>query len=205
MTESASTQHRNPWWAVFFFGLAVLMFVLTNRTARPPAPAAPVVPPPLPLMLSNTFRLDGRLMTREATNPVSGEVLERYRDGTLKSSTVFSNGLLHGVSEGFHTNGQIQVREFFTNGVSHGTRTKWYAGGATQSVAEIVGGQLHGWFRRWHENGRLAQEIPMVGGQPDGLSRAWHTNGQLKAEARLEAGRVLSQQFWDEAGQPHRP
>lgn len=205
MTEPVSNFRRNPWWAVFFLGFAVLLFVLTRHPSREPATGHHPPKPPLGVMLSNTFRLDGLLVTRGDTNPVSGEVIERYRDGGLKSATVFSNGLLHGVSEGYYTNGQIQVREYFTNGISHGTRTKWHMGGATQSVAEIVGGELHGLFRRWHENGQLAQEVPMVKGQPDGLSRAWHENGRLKAEARLEAGKVLTQKFWDTDGKERQP
>jgi hypothetical protein len=150
MSEPSPSKPRNPWWAVFFLGFAVLLFVLTNQSGREQAPVHH--PPKLPfaVMLTNTFRKDGLLLHKGTTNPVSGEVVERYRDGTLKSATYFATGLLHGVSEGYHTNGQIQVREYFTNGVSHGTRIKWYDSGATQSVSEIVAGEHHGTFRRWH-------------------------------------------------------
>ena len=200
MTQSADPQRRNPWWAVFFLGFAVLLFVLTNQSVRQTEPVAHPPKPPLATMLTNTVRIDGLLLHKEGTNPVSGEVVERYRDGTLKSATFFSEGRLHGISEGYYTNGQIQVREHFTNGVSHGPRTKWYDNGVTQSVTTIVAGEHHGQFRRWHENGQLAQEINLVAGEPDGLSRAWHTNGQLKAEVTLDQGKVLTQKFWNEDG-----
>jgi len=200
MSESTANKTRNPWWAVVFLGFAVLLFVLTNRPAREPAPVSHPPKSSFAVMLTNTFRKDGLLLLKATTNPVSGEVIERYRDGTLKSATYFAEGLLHGISEGYYTNGQIQVREHFTNGVSHGMRTKWYDSGATQSVTTIVAGKHHGQFRRWHENGQLAQELNLVEGEADGLSRAWHTNGQLKAEVNLDNGKVLTQKFWNEDG-----
>lgn len=200
MSESTANQRRNPWWAVFFLGFAVLLFVLTNRSGREPAPDQDPPKPPFAVMLTNTIRKDGLLLLKGTTNPVSGEVVERYRDGSLKSATYFVEGRLHGMSEGYYTNGQIQVREHFTNGVSHGVRTKWYDSGATQSVTTIVAGEHHGQFRRWHENGQLAQELNLVEGKADGLSRAWHTNGQLKAEVNLDNGKVLTQKFWNPDG-----
>ena len=204
MTSSPdSHKARNPWWAVFFLAFAVILFVMTNGPGKRPEPPPAELPPAPPILLGDTERRDGVLHLTGQTNPVTGKVIERYLDGTLKSATIFSNGLLHGVSEGFFTNAQIQVREYFTNNLSHGIRTKWYADGATQSVAEIIAGKLHGTFRRWHNNGQLAQEMNLSNGVAHGQSRAWHTNGQLQADVTLDQGNVLTQKFWNADGTPH--
>ncbi|HOK78479.1 MAG TPA: toxin-antitoxin system YwqK family antitoxin [Verrucomicrobiota bacterium] len=142
--------------------------------------------------------IDGRLHRKGEPKAFTGLMIERYPGGALQSRSSVSNGLLHGVSEGWYTNGQKQVVEHFEAGVSHGLRIKWYPTGAKLSEANIVHGKIEGIFRKWHENGVLAEEIPMLDGQPDGRSRAYYPDGRLKAEAVLRAGRVLEQKFWTE-------
>jgi len=146
----------------------------------------------------NLMPRQGRLCQIGQTQPFSGMMVELHADGLLKSRSAISNGLLHGVSEGWHDNRQLAVRESFRAGVSHGLRTKWYANGVKMSEAMIVDGKLHGTFRRWHENGVLAEEVEMRKGNPDGLSRAYYASGFVKAEARLQDGKLLEQQSWND-------
>ena len=146
--------------------------------------------------LSSLSRRDGHLCRTNDTQPFTGFALEHHPNGTLKSRSMILNGLLHGLSEGWFTNGQKQIAEHFTNGVSHGLRTKWYASGKKLSEASIVNGHFEGAFRKWHENGVLAEQIQFHNGEPEGTSLAWFQSGSLKARARLEAGRVLEQRFW---------
>jgi antitoxin component YwqK of YwqJK toxin-antitoxin module len=141
---------------------------------------------------------DGRLYRPGDAAPFSGVVTEFYANGVPLSRSSVANGLLEGLSEGWHTNGRIQVREQFTAGVSHGQRIKWHANGQKLSEATIVRGKMEGLFRRWHEDGALAEEIPMKAGQPDGLARSYFPSGFLKAEARLRDGQVIEQHFWND-------
>jgi antitoxin component YwqK of YwqJK toxin-antitoxin module len=158
---------------------------------RAPTPAAPRQVP-----LSELVLRDGRLHWQDEAKPFTGVIFDRYLDGALKSRSTMVDGLLHGVSEGWHTNGVLQVREHFRHGVSHGLRTKWSPEGHKISEATIEDGKITGTFRRWHENGVLAEEVEMKDGQPHGRSRAFYPDGSLKAEARLESGRVLEQHFF---------
>lgn len=161
------------------------------------------VPPEQTVTLAEIVRLEGRLVRRDATNQTfTGWITESHPDGTRKSRSQVKDGLLEGLSEGWHTNGLLQIREPYLAGVAHGVRVKWYANGATQSLATITHGKLHGPFLRWHEDGTLAEEVRMVSGQPDGLSRAYYPSGFVKAEARLKAGEVLEQRFWKDGEQP---
>jgi hypothetical protein len=146
--------------------------------------------------ITNLARVDGRLVLRTATHQVfSGWLVEHHADGTPRSRSRIVDGLLDGVSEGWYTNGQIQVREHFSRGVADGLRVKWHVNGATQSVAAVVQGRLHGRFLRWHDDGSLAEEMTLLDGQPEGVSRAYYPSGFVKAEARLKAGEVLEQRF----------
>ncbi|MEN9576538.1 MAG: hypothetical protein RL514_4393 [Verrucomicrobiota bacterium] len=78
---------------------------------------------------------DGRLYRPAQSAPFSGTVVEYYAPRLLQSRSVISNGVLHGRSEGWHTNGVRQVSEDFVHGVSTGVRLKWYPSG-TKSLSE---------------------------------------------------------------------
>jgi len=138
----------------------------------------------------------GHWLLPGTTNAFTGFLLDTYDDGARKSLSAVSNGLLHGLSIGWHTNGQQQVEEHFVLGVSHGLRTKWHPNGQKLSEVAIVDGQLQSTFRTWHENGVLAQEVQLKDGQPDGLSKAYFPSGYQKSQVTLRNGKVVEQQFW---------
>ncbi len=138
----------------------------------------------------------GRLFRQGQSNAFSGIMVESYPDGSLRSRSQISNGLLHGTVEGWYANGQLEVRESFVNGLSHGTRTKWHPNGTQLSLAMVSGGKIQGTFQRWHENGSLAERIEMRDGTPDGLSQAYYPSGYLKAQARLVDGKPMTQRSW---------
>lgn len=154
---------------------------------------------------SELFFRDSRLYRTGDTMSFTGVMLERYDDGALKSRSSVSAGLLHGLSEGWYTNGQVQVREPFRNGLSHGVRTKWYPDGTKSSEATIVDGKLHGKFRRWHNNGALAEEIHFLEGRPHGVSMAYFPSGFLRTRAAAQQGEITEQEFWQDGGVPSAP
>jgi antitoxin component YwqK of YwqJK toxin-antitoxin module len=139
---------------------------------------------------------NGRLFRINETSPFTGIMIEVHPDGSLKSRSFVAEGLLEGVSEGWYTNGVIQVRENFKQGISHGLRTKWHENGKLMSESTIEQGNHHGIFRRWHENGQLAEEVTLVHGKPDGVSQSYHPTGYLKARVVLKMGEVVEQMFW---------
>lgn len=172
-------------------GLAVRHHLLGSRR---PAPQRP---------LAELLKVDGRFLLREATNqPFSGWVTEHYATGTRRSRSRVVDGRLHGLSEGWHTNGVRQIQEHFAAGLSEGLVTKWHPDGTKASEGTARAGKFEGVFRRWHPNGVLAEEISLVAGKPHGLSRSWFPSGSLKAEVTLEAGEVMKQQFWEDGEQP---
>lgn len=151
---------------------------------------------PAELSRTNLLLEAGRLRQLGSATPFSGTMVEHYPDGVLRSRSAVVDGLLHGVSEGWYTNAQLQVAEHFQRGVSHGLRTKWYPDGAKQSEAQIADGKLNGTFRRWHENGALSEQAEFVAGQPEGISLAYFQSGSLKARVIMKAGQSIEQQFW---------
>ena len=149
------------------------------------------------LNLSNARNENGLFYAPNETEPFTGVVVEHYEEGSLKSKTEVEKGKLNGLSEGWHENGQLQIKEHYLNGVSHGLREKWRQDGSKESVGEIKNGKFEGTFRKWHPNGQLAEEIQMLNGVAHGESKSWHENGDLKAKVTLDNGEVIEQEFYD--------
>jgi antitoxin component YwqK of YwqJK toxin-antitoxin module len=137
---------------------------------------------------------DGRLYRGNV--PFTGNLVEHYPDGKLKSRSQSVAGRFEGVSEGWYPNGNVQVREHFKAGISHGARTKWYENGQIMSETTIRDGKHDGTFKRWHENGQLAEAVEMSAGEAHGVSLAYYPSGFLKARAVLEKGKIFEQTSW---------
>lgn len=201
-SKPAEAMARRPSaWLAAALGAAVLLGIVVWRSPlRGPASEHRAEPE---VAAADLVRVNGLLMRRGATNePFTGWMTDRYPGGAPKSRSHLVAGRLEGVSEGWHTNGVLQVREHFVAGVAEGPMAKWRADGTRLSEGTAQGGRLEGVFRRWHGNGVLAEEAPFRGGRPHGLSRAWHPSGFLKAEVLLEDGSVVRQQFWPDGARP---
>ncbi len=145
---------------------------------------------------------EGRLYAEGETAPFTGLMVEHYPSGEPRSRTQVAAGWLHGLSEGWFTNGVRQVREEFRDNVADGLRTRWYPDGTKAAETPIVNGKVHGLHRRWHANGRLSAEVEMRDDQPDGWSRAFGEDGSLVAEVRMEKGRVVERRTATAARRP---
>jgi antitoxin component YwqK of YwqJK toxin-antitoxin module len=171
-------------------GAVLLGSLLLRHFSRTPPQPVREVP------ANELVQHDGRSFWKNETVPFTGFIVESYSDGSRKSRSELANGVMHGVSEGWYTNGVLQVREHFREGLSDGRRQKWFPSGAKMSEATVGAGKLQGAFKRWHENGALAEEIQMKDGNPDGVSMSYHPDGSLKAKAVLQDGKVIEQKFW---------
>ena len=135
---------------------------------------------------------EGRWMKTDETNMFTGLMVDFYPDGTLQSRSAVSNGLLHGLSEGWWTNAVLAVRETFQDGRSHGVRTKWDIEARRISETDIREGRIDGFHREWHTNGQLAVEAAMASGLPSGRSRRWSLDGALVGQWSLSNGVVVT-------------
>ncbi len=196
LSKGFSAHGKQLLWCIPVVIIGALVWFANQPTRSPKLPKASaevVVVPRAQLELRSA-----RLYQIAATNTFNGWMVERYPEGALRSRSAVTNGLLHGISQGWHTNGQLQVVEHFKEGVSHGVRAKWYADGTKFSEARIVEGQLNGPFRRWHENGSLAEDVEMRNGQADGLARAYFASGFVKSQSTLRNGKVIEHKFWND-------
>jgi antitoxin component YwqK of YwqJK toxin-antitoxin module len=177
--------------------VAVVLFIALRSPQQPHAPEQPA----LEVLRKSLHLQDGRLYLEGVAAPFTGIMIERRENGSLQSRSQVLDGLLDGLSEGWHPNGQLQVQEHFRAGVSHGLRTKYYENGGKMSEANVAAGIIEGTFRRWHENGILAEEIQMKDGQADGLALSFYPSGFMKARVQLRNGTPFDQVFWSDGEQ----
>src|SRR5262245_24467715 len=110
-------------FAILLLALFCLsLFLVTRPRQVPTAPLVEVHRKNLDL------RADGWFAPGERKG-FTGFLLDTYEEGMLKSRSAVSNGLLHGLSRGWYTNGQQQVEEHFVAGISDGLRIKWHPNG----------------------------------------------------------------------------
>ena len=189
---------QGKWIAIIFLlvltGLVTFFLRRSNSSTR----SSEAVSIPLELSRTNLVLEAGHWKQPGSTTFFSGVMVEHYPNGMLRSRSVFSNGLVHGLSEGWYTNAQLQVAEFFREGVSHGLRTKWYPSGAKQSEAQVADGKLNGRFQKWHENGVLSEQVNFADGQPEGPSLAYFPSGNLKARVTMKDNKPTAQEFWND-------
>lgn len=193
--QSAPPPGRKPvGWLLLFvllFGLCAVGIWWTSQ--RSPHPA------PLPEMnRTNLVRLNNRWLLPDGTNLFTGVLMEYYPDGQRESRSVVSNGMLYGLSEGWFTNGQIQIRESYWSNLSDGVRTRWYPNGNKLSEATVARGKIQGVFRHWHQDGTLAEEITLRDGVQEGVARAYYSSGSVRTELMMHDGKMVSQKSWKE-------
>jgi len=177
----------------------VLALLLTRRPVAPPH----LAPTPVlaELARTNLVRSAGLWFQIGHTNPFTGILVETYPGGHLMSRSVVAKGLLNGLSEGWYTNGQLQVSESYRANFSDGIRTRWYANGKKLSEARVVAGKIQGIYRRWYADGVLSEEIPMHDGEIEGEGRAYYESGCVKAVVEYHGGKVVRQQTWKDGEQ----
>ncbi len=203
-TPMAQLPEKRPRWLRHRWSLVLGVVILGAATywvrvaSVRPVPSTATVPTAVEVARSRLELRSDRLHAIGSTEPFNGWMVEHYTDGMPRSRSAVTNGLLHGLSQGWYTNGQLQVSEHFAAGISHGVRSKWRPDGSKLSEVSIREGQLAGLFRQWHDNGALAEQVEFVGGRPHGLSRAYYRDGSLKAEVTMENGRVVTEKRWKE-------
>ena len=175
---------RARWFLVSGFLAAAVLTVIVKPWQRELVPAEQVSRNQLVLQ-------QGRLMKTSQTNAFTGLMVEFYPDGTLQSRSAVSNGLLHGVSEGWHTNGVLAITEVFVSGTSHGTRTKWDAASNRIAETDIREGEIEGLHREWHTNGKPSLEVTMARGKAQGVARKWSLEGELAGQWVMSNGVVI--------------
>jgi antitoxin component YwqK of YwqJK toxin-antitoxin module len=93
---------------------------------------------------------DGRMIFRGV--PWTGIALEYWSDGPLASEISFRDGLLHGPTIGWHSNGFKSEEVHYDSGRAVGIRRQWHPNGVLKLEEEIGNDGFQLRLEEWDEN-----------------------------------------------------
>lgn len=195
-TSKINTKTARPRRWPLVLGLLALGTALVVKSRHEVVEAEAGKPAPASVARTRLENRGGRFYRPGADSPFSGWITDQHPSGEMKLRSAVVDGRLHGVSEGWFTNGVPELREHFQRGLPHGQRVTWHANGQKRSEGELAAGQQQGMYRQWDEEGKLLAEAEFEAGKPHGLSRAWYPSGYLKAEALMKHGEVQARHVY---------
>lgn len=107
----------------------------------------------------NKYDAENRLTDATTGEVVSGKVKLFGDDGKLQSESNYQNGLVHGFSNSYHSNGVQATKTVFSNGEKAGTETWWGENGLKSYEANFVNGKMNGLETIWSEDGSIASQL----------------------------------------------
>ncbi len=110
---------------------------------------------------------------------------------------------IHGKQEGicvrYHSNGMMSDSGMFHDGAVADKRFRWHSNGYLSDSISRLNDSVYvhvGWF----DDGALAFAGHMVNGKADGKWKYYHHNGQLSASEIYSKGKMISVDYFEEAG-----
>ena len=121
--------------------------------------------------------------------PFTGTSVEHYLDTIIKDQfeervllkrTTYKDGVIDGLYESFHPNGQTGVRENYKLGLEHGLHEMFYKNGQLQETGNFKDGEIDGLHEWFNENGQLSITKNYKNGKEEGLYEEYYENGELE-------------------------
>jgi MORN repeat variant len=120
--------------------------------------------------------------------PFSGQLQRVDSDGAV-ALLPLDTGLLHGELVSRYRDGSLRGRGHYVRGQAHGLQRAWWPNGQLQSEQFFAGDRPHGSLRTWYASGQRYQEHHYVQGQESGPQRVWFEDQKLRANYEVRNGR----------------
>jgi antitoxin component YwqK of YwqJK toxin-antitoxin module len=123
-------------------------------------------------------------------------ILEWYKNGNLKSETVYKDkSTINRNEKEWYENGKIKNEIGYKKDKMHGKLRRWYKNGQKESECEYFEGEPHGRWSFWDENGQLRLIWEYKNGKPHGKSIDWDKDGNITREAIFKDGKMISDKY----------
>ena len=101
---------------------------------------------------------------------------------------------MHGIRRRWHPNAVLAEERRYRNGLLHGVTRQWNSQGDFLGSCCFQNGT--GMFREWHENGQLSYEWSYFHGEINGRMRCWAEDGMLYGQRYYFDGRPVSKKAY---------
>ena len=100
------------------------------------------------------FHLDGKKFT--------GIVYENHPNGKVYREWTMLNGIEHGPSAIFYTNGQVDEKIIWKEGKKDGPYEKFYEDGQPEVISQYALDKKDGDFEVFYNNGKILRQVVMI-------------------------------------------
>lgn len=121
--------------------------------------------------------------------PFSGNAIELYPTGEIKSTARFSSGSREGEQYTYHENGQLASVRSYRNNKKHGEHVGWWPNGNKKFSYHFIDGLQEGESLEWYVDGELFREMNYTKGKEEGSQKMWENDGSIRANYVVKNGR----------------
>ncbi|MBL8995252.1 MAG: toxin-antitoxin system YwqK family antitoxin [Spirochaetia bacterium] len=134
------------------------------------------------------FRLDRGFLFFH-NKPFTGQVVEKYPGGNLKSRTSYQTGKRFGTAETWYPTGGKDAVRYYKNGEKEGTHEAWWPNGQLRFRYFFRNGETEGDQWEWYSNSAPATHFQYRKGHEAGPQVAWRENGKPYINLVITNGR----------------
>lgn len=118
----------------------------------------------------------------------SGEKKMYWKNGKLKATIQYVNGMREGINKNYSSSGKLQSIVPYSKNQIEGESIQYYPSGKVHSKINYRHGAKNGTEIWYYENGELYQVSEYKYGKLHGVQKKYHENGKLMSEAVYKNG-----------------
>jgi len=112
-----------------------------------------------------------------------GKYIGYHTDGSIFEESTYVNGKVHGTRLlYFEGNKHIQTSETYVDGVMDGLLEEYHPNGQVAFTGKFVNDAMEGVWKKYNESGILIEEVSFKDSEENGPFKEYHLNGKLAAE-----------------------
>jgi len=112
-----------------------------------------------------------------------GKYIGYHPDGSIFEESTYIDGKVHGIRSLFYEgNKKIKTTEKYVNGIMDGLFEEYHTNGQVAFTGLFVNDAMQGIWKKYNESGQLLEEVTFKDSEENGPFKEYHTNGQLAAE-----------------------
>lgn len=120
--------------------------------------------------------------------PLNAVIVEHFPNGRMARSSTFKNGLQHGMTRTWYSDGNLESERSYKRGEKDGLHTGWWQNGHKQYEYHFTNGAYEGSFKEWYANGRPLHAFEYSGGR-EVSAVGWRENGKTYINFVMRNGR----------------
>lgn len=112
-----------------------------------------------------------------------GKYIGYHTDGSIFEESTYVNGQVHGIRSLYYEgNKKIQTSESYINGIMDGLFEEYHLNGQVAFTGLFVDDAMEGVWKKYNNSGQLLEEVSFKDSEENGPFKEYHLNGQLAAE-----------------------